>query len=135
MGVGLVASVLLILLGTWLFLMMILTLVRPRDIDLREATRLVPDVARLIGRLARDPSLGWGPRVRLLVLFAYLASPIDIVPDFVPVVGYADDVIVVAVALRSVVRHAGAEALHEHWGGSAAGLAVVRRLAGLDPSP
>lgn len=134
MGAGLVSSVLLILLGSWLLLILILALARPRNIDLREATRFVPDVARLIGRLVRDTSLGWGPRVRLFVLFAYLASPIDLVPDFIPLVGYADDVIVVAVALRSVVRHAGAEALDEHWGGSAGGLAVVRRLAGLDAS-
>lgn len=123
------------MLGAWLLLILVVAMSRPRGIDLREAARFVPDVARLLGRLARDRSLGWGPRVRLFVLFAYLASPIDVVPDFIPVLGYADDVIVAAIALRSVVRRAGAEALHEHWGGSDAGLAVVRRLAGLDPSP
>lgn len=131
MGVGLVASALLTLLGTWLLLILILALARPRGVDVREARRFVPDVAQLIGRLARDTSLGWGQRARLFVLLAYLASPIDIVPDFVPVLGYADDVIVVAIALRSVIRHAGAEALDAHWSGSAGGLAVVRRLAGL----
>jgi uncharacterized membrane protein YkvA (DUF1232 family) len=53
------------------------------------------------------------------------------VPDFVPVLGYADDVVVVAWALRSVVRRAGREALTRHWPGEPAGLAVVGRLAGL----
>jgi uncharacterized membrane protein YkvA (DUF1232 family) len=53
------------------------------------------------------------------------------VPDVIPVVGYADDVVVVALALRSVVRAAGPEALVRHWPGTPEGLAVVRRLAGL----
>ena len=69
-------------------------------------------------------------RVRLWLLLAYLLSPVDLVPDVVPVLGYADDVVVVALALRSVVRRAGAEALARHWPGDAAGLAVVSRLAG-----
>jgi uncharacterized membrane protein YkvA (DUF1232 family) len=57
------------------------------------------------------------------------------VPDFLPVIGYADDVVVVAWALRSVVRRAGAAALERHWPGQPAGLTVVRRLAGLqEPS-
>ncbi|WP_324273840.1 YkvA family protein [Blastococcus brunescens] len=55
----------------------------------------------------------------------------DLVPDVVPVLGYADDVVVVALALRSVVRAAGEEALSRAWPGGGAGLAVVRRLAGL----
>lgn len=57
--------------------------------------------------------------------------PIDLVPDFVPVLGYADDAIVAAVALRRVVRIAGVDAIDRQWTGSAAGRAVVRRLAGL----
>jgi uncharacterized membrane protein YkvA (DUF1232 family) len=63
-------------------------------------------------------------------LIAYLLMPIDLVPDFIPVLGYADDAVVVALALRSVVRAAGPEALDRHWSGSEAGLAAVRRLAG-----
>ena len=52
-------------------------------------------------------------------------------PDFLPVIGYADDVVVVAWALRSVVRRAGSAALERHWPGQPAGLAVVSRLAGV----
>jgi uncharacterized membrane protein YkvA (DUF1232 family) len=69
--------------------------------------------------------------VRLVLLLVYLASPIDLVPDVVPVIGYADDVLVVALVLRSVVRRAGREALVRHWAGTAEGLAAVERLAGL----
>ncbi|WP_327434808.1 YkvA family protein [Streptomyces sp. NBC_01236] len=56
---------------------------------------------------------------------------VDLVPDFIPVLGYADDAIVVAAVLRSVVRHAGPDALARHWPGTPDGLAAVRRLAGL----
>lgn len=56
----------------------------------REALRLLPDVLRLLPRLAADRSLPRGVRVRLALLLAYLASPIDLVPDFIPVIGYAD---------------------------------------------
>ena len=62
---------------------------------------------------------------------AYLALPIDLVPDFIPVLGYADDAIVVALVLRSVVRGAGPQALKRHWPGTPGRLAAVRRLAGL----
>lgn len=98
---------------------------------LTEAVRMLPDLLRLVSRLARDRSLPWTVRWRLWLLLAYLASPIDLVPDFVPLVGYADDAVVVALALRSVVRAAGSEPLERHWSGSPGGLVVVRRLAGL----
>jgi uncharacterized membrane protein YkvA (DUF1232 family) len=76
-----------------------------------------------------------GVRLPLWLLLAYLASPVDVIPDFVPVAGYADDAIVVALALRGVVRGAGSEPLDRHWSGSASGLAVVRRLTGLGVHP
>lgn len=66
-------------------------------------------------------------------MLGYLALPFDLVPDFIPVLGYAEHVIVVALMLRSVVRRAGPAALAQHWSGSSAGLAVVNWLAGLAP--
>jgi hypothetical protein len=72
-------------------------------------------------------------RVRLWLLLGYLLSPVDLVPDVIPVLGYADDVVVVALALRSVVRVAGTDALTRSWPGGPGGLAVVLRLAGLSP--
>jgi uncharacterized membrane protein YkvA (DUF1232 family) len=74
-------------------------------------------------------------RLNLLILLAYLASPIDLVPDFIPLLGYADDAIVVALALRAVVRAAGPTALSAHWPGSPEGLVLVQRLAGIEPRP
>jgi uncharacterized membrane protein YkvA (DUF1232 family) len=103
----------------------------PEALGLRDVLRLLPDLLRLLRRLTTDRSLPRGVRVRLVLLLAYLACPVDLVPDFVPVLGYADDVLVVALVLRSVVRRAGADALGRHWPGTSEGLAAVRRLAGL----
>jgi uncharacterized membrane protein YkvA (DUF1232 family) len=113
----------------WLGLVLALWVARPDALRLGELVRLLPDLLRLLARLARDRSLPRGVRVRLWLLLGYLAMPIDLVPDFVPVIGYADDAVVVALALRSVVRRAGPEALERNWPGTPDGLAAVLRLA------
>jgi uncharacterized membrane protein YkvA (DUF1232 family) len=127
-------SILIAVLGglvlAWLVLVVALLVTRPRRGLLAEAVRVLPDLLRLIARLARDRDLPRGARVRLWLLLGYLASPIDLVPDFVPVIGYADDAIVIAATLRSVVRRCGEDALERHWPGTPDGLAVVRRLCG-----
>jgi uncharacterized membrane protein YkvA (DUF1232 family) len=104
---------------------------RPDELRVRELLRLLPDVLRLVRRLAADGSLPRGVRVRLWLLLAYLALPIDLVPDFVPVLGYADDAIAVALVLRSVARRAGVDAVTRQWPGTPDGLAALRRLARL----
>ncbi|GAA1347046.1 YkvA family protein [Arthrobacter roseus] len=102
----------------------------PETVSMKDALRLLPDLLRLIKRLAGDSSIPAGVRIRLVLLLVYLASPIDLVPDFLPVIGYADDVVIVALVLRSVVRHAGASALERHWPGTAQGLDLIKKLAG-----
>ncbi|WP_219509454.1 YkvA family protein [Nonomuraea ceibae] len=69
------------------------------------------------------------------LLIAYLALPLDLVPDFIPVLGYADDAIIVTAVLRSVVRRAGLPAVRRHWPGTDDGFAVLTRLTGLDWPP
>ncbi|MBY8850310.1 YkvA family protein [Saccharothrix longispora] len=120
------------LLLAWLALVAVLVLVRPRGALLREALRLLPDLLRLVRRLAADRDLPRGVRVRVALLLVYLASPIDLVPDFIPVLGYADDAIVVAAVLRGVVRRAGLDAVRGHWPGTDDGFAALTRLTGLD---
>jgi uncharacterized membrane protein YkvA (DUF1232 family) len=85
----------------------------------------------LIRRLAADQTLPRSVRVSLALLLAYLAAPIDLVPDFIPVLGYADDAIIVTTVLRSVVRRAGLEAVRAHWPGTDDGFAALVRLTGL----
>jgi uncharacterized membrane protein YkvA (DUF1232 family) len=126
---GLAAGLLL----AWVALIAVLVIARPRGGLLREALRLLPDLLRLLPRLAADRSLPRGVRVRLALLLAYLAFPFDLVPDFIPVLGYADDAIIVAAVLRSVVRHAGVQAIERHWPGTHDGFAVLCRITGLTP--
>jgi uncharacterized membrane protein YkvA (DUF1232 family) len=124
LGIAL-ASMYLVLLGTLLAL-------RPKGNLLKETLRLLPDLVRLLRRLAGDRSVPRATRARLWLLLAYLATPIDLVPDFVPVLGYADDAIIVSLVLRSVVRRAGPHVIRRHWPGTADGLAALSRLAGLE---
>jgi uncharacterized membrane protein YkvA (DUF1232 family) len=120
---------------TWLVLVVYLVVRKPEDSAAREALRVLPDTVRLLRRIAGDRALPRGVRIRLWLLLGYLAFPLDIVPDFLPVIGYADDVVIVAVALRSVVRRAGADAVRWHWPGSEEGLLVLWRVAGLPGMP
>ena len=103
----------------------------PDTVGLRDALRLLPDLIRLLRRLLADGTLPAGVRVRVALLVAYLVVPFDLVPDVVPVIGYADDAVVVALVLRSVVRRAGVEAVNRHWPGTPEGLELVLRLAGV----
>jgi uncharacterized membrane protein YkvA (DUF1232 family) len=134
-GWDLLIGILLAALVTWLALIVTLAVARPRGGLLREALRLLPDVLRLVRRLAADPDLPRGVRARLMLLLAYLASPIDLVPDFIPVLGYADDAVIVTLVLRSVVRRAGLEAVRRHWPGTDDGFAALTRLTGLADAP
>lgn len=126
-------AILLALLVTWLVLVAFLLVVRPKGNLLSQAARLLPDTVRLLKRLATDATLPRGIRVRLWLLFVYLAMPFDLIPDFIPIIGYADDVIIVCAVLRSVVRRAGADAVARQWPGTQDGLAALWRVAGLPP--
>jgi uncharacterized membrane protein YkvA (DUF1232 family) len=115
----------------WVALVLALVIVRPRGGLLREALQLLPDVLRLVRRLAADRDLPSSVQTRLWLLLAYLAIPIDPVPDFIPVLGYADDAIIATAVLRSVVRRVGIQAVRRHWPGSDDGFAALCRLTGL----
>ena len=109
---------------TYLALLAALLVARPKGNLLREAVRL-------LRRLAADSTVPRAVRVRLWLLLGYLALPFDIVPDFVPVLGYADDAIIVSLVLRSVMRRADAPVIRRHWPGTDDGFAALARLTGL----
>jgi uncharacterized membrane protein YkvA (DUF1232 family) len=127
---GITAALLL----AWLALVLALLTARPRGGLLRQAVRVLPDLLRLVRRLAADNTLPRGVRIRLTLLLAYLAIPIDLIPDFIPVLGYADDAIIVTAILRSVVRRAGLDAVRAHWPGTDDGFAALTRLTGIRPT-
>lgn len=126
--IGVAAGLLL----AWLALIVALLIARPRGKRLGEALRLLPDLLRLLPRLTADASLPRSVRIALALLLAYLASPIDLIPDFIPVVGYADDAIIVGLVLRWVVRRAGVAAIRRHWPGTEEGFAALCLIAGID---
>lgn len=119
------------LLITWLALVTAVIVIRPRRGSLRQAFRLLPDALRLVRRLASDRTLPRGIRVRLALLLAYLALPVDLIPDVIPVIGYADDAIIVIAVLRSVVRRAGIDPVRAHWPGTDDGFSVLMLLTGI----
>ncbi|MEA2403543.1 MAG: hypothetical protein QOE08_190 [Thermoleophilaceae bacterium] len=91
--------------------------------------RFIPDCVVLLERLVRDPRVSRRRRLALVLVGGYLAMPFDLVPDFIPVVGQVDDALLVAIALRGLLRGTGPELLRNHWPGPRAGLAVILRLA------
>ena len=100
--------------------------------DARAVAGFVPDCVILFSRLARDPRIPRRRRLLLAGLLGYLALPFDLVPDFIPVVGQLDDALVVALALRAVVRAGGGDVLAEHWPGPRSTLDLIRTLTGAE---
>jgi uncharacterized membrane protein YkvA (DUF1232 family) len=122
--VGVAAALLL----SWLALMIALAIRRPKGDLLKESLRLLPDLLRLLRRLTTNRDLPTGVRVRVALLFVYLAIPIDVIPDFIPILGYADDAIVVVLILRSVCRRVSVEELREAWPGTDDGFDALCQL-------
>jgi len=101
-----------------------------RRSDARALAGFVPDCAVLFKRLLGDPAVPRGRKIAIGLLVGYLALPIDLIPDFIPVAGQLDDAILVALVLRGLVRGAGPGVVQRHWPGPDSSLRVVLRLAG-----
>ena len=114
--------------AAWVAFVLFVAIAKPDDTSLGDALRLLPDVVRLVRRLVADRSIPRRTRWLVWILLAYLVSPVDLVPDFVPVVGYADDAIITSFVLRHVIRTAGMPKVAEHWPGSPEGLIALQRL-------
>jgi uncharacterized membrane protein YkvA (DUF1232 family) len=101
-----------------------------RSADARAVAGFVPDCVVLFRRLLGDSRLPPRRRAIVIALVGYLAIPFDVVPDFIPVAGQLDDAIVVALALRAILRGSGPEMIEEHWPGPRSSLSFILRLAG-----
>ncbi len=97
---------------------------------LRELLWLGPHLVQLVIRLARDPRVSGRAKSVLAGAAVYLASPIDLVPDFIPVLGYLDDALLVAIVLDGLLNHVDRAVLLEHWPGDPQTLDRVCRIAG-----
>lgn len=127
-------AILVSLVAVWIALALVLLVRRPDRETISAAAKLPGDLVRLAHNLLRSDGLPRGARVRLWILLGYLISPIDLVPDFIPLIGYADDLIVTAILLRGTARSIGQDSLSAAWPGSDSNLEVVLRLCGLSAS-
>ena len=121
-------AVIAILLAVWVVLVLALVLLGRRALA-RELAALVPNLTRLFAGLVRDPRVPLRAKLVLGATVLYLAMPIDLVPDFIPIAGSLDDAIVAAFALRYVVRASSPEIVAEHWAGDPATLRRILWLA------
>jgi uncharacterized membrane protein YkvA (DUF1232 family) len=91
--------------------------------------RALPNLVRLIARLAVDPTLPRAAKVALAAALVYLASPVDLVPDFIPLVGYLDDVLLVALLVDGLLNYVDRGLVLRYWPGTADSLERLARVA------
>jgi len=115
--------------AVWLALACGLFLVGRRE-EARALATYIPDCIVLVSRLLHDERVPRRRKLLLVGLVGYLVLPFDLIPDFIPVAGQLDDVLVVAVVLRRFLRSGGEPLVREHWPGPEQSLRLVLRAAG-----
>lgn len=96
-----------------------------------DAVLMMPNIVKLVARLLRDPRVPRRAKITLGLAAAYVASPIDLIPEVVPVIGWADDVLILMFAIDSLIERAGEEVVQELWDGPGDLLSLVRDVVGL----
>ena len=114
----------------WALLLVLFWAQRPKGVAVRELLGLIPDVLRLLRSVIGDRSAPLDVRLVLVGLVAWILSPIDLIPEFIPVLGPLDDVVVAVVAMRYVRRRVGIEDLRRRWTGTDDGLVLLTRVIG-----
>lgn len=94
----------------------------------RDLTLLLPNIVKLLARLIRDPRVPRRSKLLVGALLAYIASPVDLVPDLIPMLGMADDVLLLVYAVNHLVDKAGEDVVLEHWDGPRDLLDMVRSV-------
>jgi uncharacterized membrane protein YkvA (DUF1232 family) len=100
-----------------------------RKVAAKELALLVPNLVLLFKDLLRDPDVPRGQKVALAIGIVWLVSPIDLLPEFLPVIGPLDDAVVAALVLRYLVKRAGPEVVRKHWRGDPATVETMLRLS------
>ena len=102
--------------------------------SLREYALLAPRLVKLVFRLMRDSRIPSRSKAVLFILAGYLASPIDVIPDFIAGIGYVDDLIIAAFALDHILNRVPDEIVREHWDGDEDVLDIVRNVLDISSS-
>ena len=118
------------ILAVWAILVGLLLAFRPRGVPLRELVRVIPDVIRLVRRLVSDRAVPFPVKVAVVGLMVWLLSPIDLIPEFIPILGPVDDAVVTVLVLRYVRRRMGMDELRSRWAGTPEGFALLSRIIG-----
>ncbi len=127
---GLIVGIVVGLVALWAVLLVLFWVFRPKGVSAREIVRVIPDLLRLLRSLITDRSTPLDVRIVLAGLMVWIVSPIDLIPEFVPVIGPLDEVVVAIVALRYTRRRLGIEYLRSRWSGSHDGFALLVRVIG-----
>jgi uncharacterized membrane protein YkvA (DUF1232 family) len=130
MRVDVVVGIVIAGVALWAAVLLIFIALRPKDIPARALLGVVPDTVRLIRSVVADRSAPADVRIVLVGLLAWILSPIDLIPEFIPVLGPLDDVIVAVVAMRYARRRLGVEDLRRRWTGTPEGFALLLRVIG-----
>jgi uncharacterized membrane protein YkvA (DUF1232 family) len=109
--------------------LVIALIVSGRRVAAKELALLLPNLVLLFKDLLRDPAVSRGPKIWLAIGLVWLISPIDLLPEFLPVLGPLDDAVVAALVLRHLVRRAGPDVVRSHWRGEPATLDAIMRAA------
>jgi uncharacterized membrane protein YkvA (DUF1232 family) len=126
---------LIVLVGLWLVVIALLVLLGRRSAA-REFASFLPNLILLFRGLAKDPRISSGSKFLLLFGLVWLVSPIDLIPEFIPIAGPLDDAVVAVLILRHVLKRAGRDVVAEHWRGDPVVLEHLLRLAGANrPRP
>lgn len=96
--------------------------------DVKEYVLLLPRLLKLVWRLARDPRVPARTKATLFLLGGYLASPIDVIPDFIPGIGQLDDIAIVAFVLDQMLNRLPEDIVREHWDGDEDLLQIIKEI-------
>ena len=133
MDLSIVIGVVVGLVVLWAALLALFWILRPKGVPVRELLGVVPDLVRMLRDIVRYPSSPVDVRLVLVGLLVWIVSPIDLIPEFIPVIGPLDDVVVAVVAMRYVRRRIGVEGMRAHWRGSEDAFTLLGRVAGFQP--
>ncbi len=125
---GTVVGIVVALVVLWAIVLALLWVMRPKGLSVRELVGVIPDVARLVRSVIGDGSAPLDVRLVLIGLLAWIISPIDLIPEFIPVLGPLDDVVVAVVAMRYLRRRLGTDDLRRRWVGTDNGFEVLLRV-------
>lgn len=92
----------------------------------RDAVFLLPNLVKLLGRLLKDPRVPRRSKLVMAAAIAYVASPVDLIPEVIPVVGVVDDIFMVVFSLNHLIKRAGEDVVVEHWDGPQDLLSLIR---------